>query len=348
MVKQSAIGNSPVLIREESHRRVTLIAISFLLVFSTAPVIGHHFSAGAAVSLAGLDHIGAFCVVALRSLLAPVHLVFHFALATGLGFACWDRLRAWKHQMSVLSPLDVTLPRTGEPLFRLAAAAGLNPARLSIVDGLPNPAFTAGLVSPRVFVASDLLLRLQEREVEAVLAHEAAHVRRRDPLRVAVFRFLALTLFWIPALRRLSDDMADEVEILADDAATRGEPLVLASAILGVAAWRQQVVSGTVGFHKSDLLDRRIRRLAGEDAPVRSHLTNWSIAGAALALLLVVSSGTLAAAPLASAAGAHHCRHRGETALAHLFCAGFHHPSGGATYCPHGQSGKALNTRISR
>ena len=334
--KQSAIGNSSVLIREESHRRMTLIAISFLLVFSTAPVIGHHFSAGAAVSLAGLDHIGVFCVVALRSLLDPVHLIFHIALAAGLGYACWDRLRAWKRQVDVLSPLDVTLPRTGEPLFRLAVAAGLNPARLSIVDGLPNPVFTAGLVSPRVFVASDLLLRLHERELEAVLAHEAEHLRRRDPLRVAVFRFLALTLFWIPALRRLSDDMADEVEILADDAATRGEPLVLASAILGVAAWRQQVVSGTVGFHnKPDLLDRRIRRLAGEDTPVRSHLTNWSIAGAALALALVVSSGTLAAAPLASAAGAHHCRHRGETALAHLFCAGLHGATGGATHCPH-------------
>lgn len=333
--KQTAIRNSSVLIREESHRRVTLIAISFLLIFSTAPVIGHHVSAGTAVSLAGLGHIGAFCVVALRSLLAPVHLLFHAALAGGLGYACWDRLRAWRHQVKSLSPLDVTLARTGAPLFRLAMSAGLNPDRLSIVEGLPNPAFTTGLLSPRVFVASDLLLRLPEREVVAVLAHEAEHVRRRDPLRIAVFRFLALTLFWIPALRRLSDDMADEVEILADDAATRGEPLVLASAILGVAAWRHQIVSGTVGFHKPDILDRRIRRLAGEDAPVRSHLTNWSIAGAALALALVVSSGTLAGAPLASAAGAHHCRHRGETALAHLFCAGLHHPSGGATHCPH-------------
>ena len=333
--KRSAVANLSVQIREESHRRATLLAISLLLIFSTAPVIGHHVSAGAAVSLAGLDHIGLLCVVALRSLLAPVHLLFHIALVAGLGYAAWDRWRAWKRQVEALLPLDVTASRIGEPFFRLAATAGLSPARLSIVDGLPNPAFTAGLVSPRVYVAADLLRRLTEPEVMAVLAHEAEHVRRRDPLRVAVFRFLALTLFWIPALRRLSDDMADEVEILADDAAARGEPLVLASAILGVAAWRQQAVSGTVGFHKPDLLDRRIRRLAGEDAPARSHLTNWSIAGAALALALVVSSGALAASPLASAAGAHHCRHRGETALAHLFCAGFHRTSAGATHCPH-------------
>jgi len=336
--KQSAVANSSVRIREESHRRATLMAISFLLIFSTAPVIGHHLSASVGVSLRGLDHIGAFCVVALRSLLAPVHLLFHVALAGGFGYACWDRWRAWKRQVDALSPLDVAPPRIGEPLFQLAATVGLNPVRLSIVEGLPNPAFTAGLVSPRVFVASDLLLRLPEREVVAVLAHEAEHVRRRDPLRVAVFRFLALTLFWIPALRRLSDDMADEVEILADDAATRGEPLVLASAILGVAAWGQQLFTGAVGFQRSDLLDRRIRRLAGEDAPVRSHLTRWSIAGAALALALVVSSGALVAAPLASeagGAGARDCLHRGESALAHLFCAGFHRASAGASRCPH-------------
>lgn len=38
-------------IREESHRRATLIAISILLILSTAPVIGHHFSAGVGLPL---------------------------------------------------------------------------------------------------------------------------------------------------------------------------------------------------------------------------------------------------------------------------------------------------------
>ena len=134
--KQSAVANSSVRIREESHRRATLMAISFLLIFSTAPVIGHHLSASVGVSLAGLDHIGAFCVVALRSLLAPVHLLFHAALAGGLGYACWDRWRAWQRQVHALSPLDETSPRIGEPFFRLAVTAGLNPSRLSIVK--PN------------------------------------------------------------------------------------------------------------------------------------------------------------------------------------------------------------------
>lgn len=325
-------------LREQSHRRATLIAISVLLILSTAPVVGHHLSARVGFPVVGLDHLGAFCVVALRSLLTPLHSVFHLALWSGLAYAVWDRWTAWRHQVQILSSLDATAPRPGELFFLLAAAAGLDPVRLRIVDGLPNPAFTVGLDAPRVYVARELLSQLSEQEVIAVLAHEAAHLRRRDPLRVAAFRFLACMLFWIPALRRLSDDMADEVEILADDAASRGQPLVLASAILRLAGWRQQTILAAVGFQRCDLLDRRIRRLAGEDAPVGSHLTRRSIAGAALALALVMSSGAFVAAPASSAVGAvqhHHCLHHGESALRHLFCAGFHRTSADTSRCPH-------------
>lgn len=334
----ATVAISSVRIREESHRRATLIAIALLLILSTAPVIGHHFSASGALPLAGLDHLGAFCVVALQSLLTPVHGVFHLALGAGVAYALWDRWRAWRHQVQTLSPLDERVPQPGETFFFLAAAAGLNPRRLRIVEGLPNPAFTVGLVSPRVFVARELLVRLSEQEVVSVLAHEAAHVRHQDPLRVAVFRFLASTLFWVPALRRLSDDMADEVEILADDAAARGKPLVLASAILNLAGWRQESLPVAVGFQRCDLLDRRVRRLAGEDASVGSHLTRRSVAGAALALALVLSSGAFVAAPDANAVAVvedGHCVHHGESALRHLFCAGFHRISLAASHCPH-------------
>ena len=324
-------------IREESHRRATLIAISILLILSTAPVIGHHFSASVGLPLTGLDHLGAFCVVALRSLLTPVHGVLHLALWSGLAYALWDRWSAWRHQVEALAPLDATVPQSGDSFFLLAVTAGLDPARLRIVEGLPNPAFTVGLASPRVFVARALPLLLSEQEVVAVMAHEAAHLQRRDPLRVAVFRFLACTLFWIPALRRLSDDMADEVEILADDAAARGQPLVLASAILNLAGWKQQTIPAAVGFQRCDLLERRIRRLAGEDAPVGSHLTRRSIAGAGLALVLVISSSAFVASPMASVGAVQHshCLHRGESALRHLFCTGFHRTSGAASHCPH-------------
>ena len=134
------------------------------------------------------------------------------------------------------------------------------------------------------------------------------------------------TLFWIPALRKLAADVADEAEVQADDAAARERPLALASAILALAGWGQPypALDDTVGFaQRGSLLDRRIRRLAGEKPPVESHVTRKSVVGALLALALVWSSGAIMAHPLPTAGDSHHlrhCEHPGDWPVSHLVC----------------------------
>jgi len=312
---------------EQSHRRVTLLVITALLLLSTSPVFGHHLPFDVDALLAGVDHLGALCVTALHLLLLPVHRVFHVVLIGGVLYALWDRWRAWRRVQRALGPLDARLPARGDPFWSAADRAGLDPARLRIVQGLPTPAFTAGMLAPRVYVAEALAERLTSEELTAILAHERAHARRRDPLRLSLLRALACTLFWIPALRKLAADVADEAEVLADDAAAAGRPLVLAAAILSVARWPEATARPRlgVGFHRSDLLDRRIRRLAGEETPVRSHVTRRSIASAAAALALVWSSGVLMVHPMPAhspAAHERHCDHRDDSVLSHLFCLG--------------------------
>ena len=339
--------------REQTHRRVTLVAIAGLLLLSTSPVFGHHVSGFGESALAGLDHLGALCLTALHLLLEPVHRIFHFVIVAGVLYATWDRVRAWQLARRALAPLDARLPVVGDRFWVAARTAGIEPRTVRVVDGLPSPAFTVGWFTPRVYAASALAERLRPAELAAVLAHEGAHVARRDPLRLSLLRFFACTLFWIPALRRLADDLADEAEVLADDAAAH-DPLVLASAILAVAQWEAPapgpVPAGStaaVGFLRPDLLERRIRRLAGEDARVRTHVTRRSVFTAALALSLVWSSGVLVAHPLTAAERAHHgghCHHRGEWPLAHLFCAG---PvlSGVDAECPHADRATAAVPR---
>jgi hypothetical protein len=193
------------------------------------------------------------------------------------------------------------------------------------------------------------------------MAHEAAHVRRRDPLRLSALRFLGRTLFWIPALRRLADDMADEAEILADDAGAREQPLVLASAIVALAGWSTPAAAratrpfpaatavGIIAGHdggaapaRDALLDRRVRRLAGEAVPVATHVTRRSLVWASAALAAVWASGIIMAHPLPAAVPGHpdaeHCEHHRRSALSHLFCLGLtpsptHHVHDG--HCPH-------------
>ena len=326
--------------REHFHRRLTLLAIAGLLVLGISPVVGHHLPFDISALLAGLDHIGALCVTALHLLLAPVHRLFHILLVGGFLFALWDRLRAWREVRGALGSLPWRAPEPEGPFARAAIAARLDPRRVRIVRGLPTPAFTVGWLTPRVYVAEALAKQLRTGELAAVIAHEGVHVRRRDPLRLSFFRVLACTLFWIPALRRLADDMADEAEILADDvAAERGGPLVLASALLALARWPAVGTSPmtVVGFQQPDLLERRIRRLVGEATLPASHVTRRSLAGAAGALLLVWIPGVLMAHPLPDASAmAHerHCDHRHESPVAHLFCLGSPFTSL-PRHCPH-------------
>lgn len=305
--------------RENARRRILLASATMLLIFATLPTLAHHLPVPVTEPLPGVQHLWGFCLVALGEILDPVHHLFHLALAIGLAYAFWDRFRALKTLKSVLADLDAEVPVKNSSVWNAAVASGIDPTDVRIVAGLPNPAFTVGAFSPLIYVASDLGIRLSADELALVLSHEAAHVRRRDPLRLSVYRFLSCTLFWIPALRCLSDDIADEAEIEADNAAGAKAPLVLASAILRLADCNERPIAATVAFQNADLLPRRIRRLAGEETELPSRLTRRSIAGACLSVALVVASG-LAAEQGPGAPS--HCRHSQSFPFAHLLCAG--------------------------
>jgi hypothetical protein len=356
--------------REESHRRAVLLGIAGLIVFSTSPVFGHHLSRQADAFLGGRDHLMRICLVALHLLLQPVHLAFHLLLVAGIGYAMWDRTRSSRHLRHLLNVLHWRSAEAGTRLDATIRDAGLGSHMVRWVEGLPNPAFTAGFWTPRVYVASELASMLSDDELQTVLAHEAAHVRRRDPLRLSALRFLACTLFYLPVLRRLADDAADEAEIAADDAALgegKGrDPLVLASALVEIAQrWPKLLldgaptplpIAGVAGRTGTDLLDRRVRRLLGGEAIVGTHLTRRSLAGAGAVLAMVWLSGLMMAHPLPadvaadagfmglelyrsapqSHVGSHdsHCDHRGVFALTHLFCLGADGHKRGEP-CPH-------------
>lgn len=307
-------------IRENTHRRILLASVATLLIFATLPTLAHHLPVPFAEPLPGAQHLWGFCLVALGEILDPVHHLFHLALAIGLAYGFWDRFKAVRTMRSVLADLDAEDPAERGSIWNAALAAGINPSDVRVVTDLPSPAFTVGAFSPRIYVTSDLGARLSTEELAMVLSHEAAHVRRRDPLRLSAYRFLSCTFFWIPALRCLSDDIADEAEIEADNAAGSRAPLVLASAILRLAGCdKYSSVAATVGFQNRDLLQRRIRRLAGEETALPSRLTRRSIAGACLSVALVAASGLAAGQ---GPGGPSHCRHAHNSPFAHLLCIG--------------------------
>ncbi len=94
-------------------------------------------------------------------------------------------------------------------------------------------AVTAGLWRPRVYVTSGLLRLLDDTSRMAVLAHEAAHVRRRDPLTKLLAELLGA--FHVPKTRRaLLADLSLACEQACDEeaAASIGDRTAVADALV--------------------------------------------------------------------------------------------------------------------
>ncbi|HEX6041909.1 M56 family metallopeptidase [Longimicrobium sp.] len=327
--------------REQRQRRAVLLGIGILIVLVLSPLFSHHLFRGTEALLAGKEHIGPLCLVALHVLMEPVHGAFHILFAAGVIYAVFDRIRAWRHGRGVLASLEVEHAEPGDPFWNAAGEAGVDPGMLHVVAGLPTPAFTIGLLRPRIYIARALAETLTGPQLAAVLAHEGAHGARRDPMRLMLLRFLTCMLFWIPALRRLAADVADEAEVQADDVAAAGQPLVLASAIVALArSGPGAIPRAAVGFQRPELLERRVRRLLGQDPLPSTHLTRRSLFGASVALVLVFISGAAMAHPLpadahAGATPPEHCTTHGSYAALHLFCPeGPLHRFAGSD-CPH-------------
>lgn len=319
---------------ERVHRQLLFSGLAALGLLATAPVVTHHFALGDVVLLTALGAVGDVCRYALYRLLAPVHLLTHFLLVGGLCYAIWDRARAWRRLRRTIGRTRGHVPSPCDAIWRAAESADVTPTTISVVESLPVPAFTAGWLRPRIFVARELVDCLTSEELTAVLAHEGAHARRRDPLRLSLLRFLACCFFWLPALRRLAEDIADETELAADDAAAR-TPLSLASAIVTLASWPAlplRSADGVAPFVAGDIVERRVLRLAGVPFVSRHRITWRSTAGAVAALALSWTAGAAVAHPPMDymtqrgvRAGAQCMPHHAPRHWLHAFCPPSHH-----------------------
>lgn len=101
---------------------------------------------------------------------------------------------------------------------RLAARLELSDS-LVVVAGRVPLSFCYGLWRPRICLSLGLIERLTEAELEAVLHHEAYHMRRREPLRMAIAICLSRLLFFVPLMAELCDRYLAEKELAADTAA---------------------------------------------------------------------------------------------------------------------------------
>jgi Zn-dependent protease with chaperone function len=181
------------------------------------------------------------------------------------------------------------LPQAPIPPSLQADARRAGIARLRCLAGTDRTAFCVGLFRPYVYVTT-ATAKLNAHELDAVLAHEAAHARRRDPLRRLLTRAVADVMFWFPLLRWWQHKHIENAEVHADKAAiNHAGRQGLAAALLAAAA-KPPIAAPAMG----GATEARIAHLLGEDLPARrppAGLVALSLLGAIGAVWLVMCLG---------------------------------------------------------
>ena len=93
--------------------------------------------------------------------------------------------------------------------------------KIVLVDDARPFAFCHGLLRPHVYYSDGLARLLNPTELQAVLLHEEAHARKRDPLKVFVAHVLAAAFWPVPLARTLRDRYLALLEVRADQEAVQ-------------------------------------------------------------------------------------------------------------------------------
>lgn len=170
-------------------------------------------------------------------------------------------------------------------LDRLAAKYGLaRQVRLRLVADLASPV-TAGWWRPVVLVPASLVTTMPPHLLEALLAHELAHVRRHDYLVNLLQNMVEALLFYHPAVWWLSRRIRAERELIADDIAARqlGEPRRLALALSELEKLQFSTPQHLAQAANGGDLMTRIKRLVRPETQALSWKAAIPVLGFALA-----------------------------------------------------------------
>lgn len=168
-------------------------------------------------------------------------------------------------------PIDDEQIRRTTDLLR--ARAGVNRSVSLVASSIIEAPVVVGWRTPRVVIPIETLPRLSRGEMSAVLAHEFAHIRRRDYAINLLQSVAEVPLFFSPAVAWLARCVRETREFCCDDEAVAsvGDRRHYVEALLSLA--NVQAVNTVPGIGiAGPRLVTRVRRLLQEESMPR---LNW-------------------------------------------------------------------------
>ena len=193
-----------------------------------------------------------------------------------------------------------------DELDRLTRQAGLRRSpRLTSTERISSP---IALGVAEICVPESALTELDLEQQRSMLAHELAHLARRDPLWLA-FASVVEGVLWVQPLNRVARrQIATAAEYLCDEWAVRrtGSGVALARCIAQVAEWIQASPLGVpvagMAEERSLLVSRVEKLLSARSTEPRSRRALVLGAAAVVAATIVIAPGVSGTAARASTA----------------------------------------------
>ena len=150
-----------------------------------------------------------------------------------------------------------------------------------------------GYLKPMILLPIGAVNGLSAQQVEAILAHELAHISRHDYLINIIQSVLDVLFFYHPAVWWMSNTIRTEREHCCDDIALRlcGDSLNLAKALANLEVMKKNKLQLSVAFtgNKNQLFNR-IARVLGKPVQQRTSVRDGFGFALILILFLVVST----------------------------------------------------------
>jgi beta-lactamase regulating signal transducer with metallopeptidase domain len=182
----------------------------------------------------------------------------------------------WRRELAVIGPRRPVLE--GPALRALLGGLGVGPVRVTAAAGLAVPGVVA---SKEICLPEEHAARVESADVIAVVAHEAAHVKRGDLRWLRLAGICEALFFFQPLFRVARRELLRVAEFQADEASVRstGQPEALVNALLEYA---RKVQGGApdgvlpLGTRESQFV-QRVHRILSLDPRARTYpVLGWA------------------------------------------------------------------------
>ncbi len=155
-----------------------------------------------------------------------------------------------------------------------------------------------GYIKPAILLPAAMIFSMPYNQIEAILAHEIAHIKRADYLLNLFQSVIEIIFFFNPAIWALSIIVRQEREFACDDVALKyfGNNNALASALLSIEESKEALPLLSLGILKNKKsLMGRIKRMKHQK---KTYLDQQRKISGIIVLLTVISIALLALQPL--------------------------------------------------